>query len=322
MKPELIIPPTKHIPTLTTLVKGTAKQWCRCALAFVIALGLAAVSVSAQAQTFTFFVINSPSSSSQGADSILTFDSRGNSSVFFSATHNFQGLDDIACSFNDPKRIVVSHYDFSEGISELLEFNASGGIVRRTPFGTRIAGAGPLAFDHADNFYAIQGTTIFKNGVPFANIPDDSASGKLAADNSGNLYATKPISSNVYRIDPRGNVTLFANAAQGVDSPEGLAVGPLDDIYVAQNPPSAQAFILKFDQAGAASPFAINITFQPELWGMAFGFDGDLYATNQADNAILKFDSEGNFSLFADASKGLNLPSAITRCPPSDAERF
>jgi hypothetical protein len=320
MKPELIISPTNSTPTLTTLVKRTARQWSRCALVFVIALGLAAVSISAQAQTFTFFVINSPSSASQGADSILRFDSRGNSSVFFSAAHNFQGLGDIACSFNDPKHIVVSHYDFSEGISELLEFDASGRIVRRTPFGTRSAGAGPLAFDHADNFYAEQGATIFKNGVPFANLPDDSATGKLAADRSGNLYTTKPITSKLFRIDSLGNVTLFADATQGLNSPEGLAVGPHDDIYVANNPPSAPAFIQKFDQSGVASPFAIDISFQPELWGMAFDFDRDVYATDQADYEILKFDSAGNSSVFADARKGLNLPAAITKCRRFDAE--
>jgi hypothetical protein len=76
-----------------------------------------------------FFVLNSPSTESLGSDSILIFDSLGHSSVFFRASHNLQGLNDIACSLNGPPRLVVSHNDFSENISELLELSASGRIV-------------------------------------------------------------------------------------------------------------------------------------------------------------------------------------------------
>ena len=317
----MIIPPTNHVLTLTTLVQRNSKKCRRWALAFAVALAPIAVSISAQAQTFSFFVVNSPSSASQGPDSILKFDSRGNSSVFFSASHNLQGLGNVACSSSDPKHFFVSHYDFSEGISELLELDSSGKIVRRTPLGEKSAAAGiALVFDHAGNLYAVQGAKVYKNGSLFANLDDDSETGGLVVDKSGDLYTTKPITSKLFRIDSLGNVTVFADAAQGLNSPEGLAVGPLGDIYVSDNPPSAAASIQKFNQSGGASTFATDISFQPEIWGLAFDFNKNLYATDQDHDRILKFDSTGHSTVFADASKGLNLPAAITRCARSESE--
>jgi hypothetical protein len=271
----------------------------------------------------SFFVINSPSVDSLGPDSILTFDSHGHSSVFFSTSHNLQGLDDIASSFSGPHRLVVSHNNFAEGISELLELNTSGSILHRIPFGSPAGGSIAVAFDDAGNFYAAQDTTIFKNGVLFTNLlPGGSEMGKLAADRKGILYVTQPITSNVVRIDTLGNVTVFADATQGVNAPYGLAVDGKDNIYVANNPPSAAAFIQKFDPSGTPSSFAAGISFQPEIWGMTFDLepdgriderDRDLYATLEAKNEILKFDTTGSSSVFANASKGLDHPVAITR---------
>jgi DNA-binding beta-propeller fold protein YncE len=270
-----------------------------------------------------FFVLNSPSSHSVGSDSILTFDSSGHSSVFFSASHNLQGLQDIACSLNGPPRVFVAHSDFSENISELLELNASGRIVRRIPFGTPGDGISALAFDDAGNFYAALTTTVFKNGVSFAHLPGGSEMGKMVADRRGRLYITQPITSQVLRLDALGNVTVFADATQGVNSPEGVAVDREGNIYVANNPPSAPAFILKFDPSGTPSAFAADISSQPEIWGMAFDLeqgdrinegDRDLYAALELQNEILKFDAAGHSSVFADASDGLDFPISFARC--------
>jgi hypothetical protein len=269
----------------------------------------------------SFLVIDAPSTVSQGPDSLLSFDSLGNSSVFFGARHNLQGIDDIACSFNSPLHIVGALSNFGEGISELLEFDESGRLVHRIPFGTPGSNIA-LAFDHAGNFYAAEGVNLFKNGVLFTNdLSSASEVGKLAADSRGNLYVTLPITSQLLRIDPVGNVTVFADAIQGLNGPFGLAVGPMDEIYVANNPPSAPAFILKLDPSGIPSPFAMNISSQPDIRGLTFDFerdghrDGKVYATLAADDEILTFDTMGNSSIFADASDRLNFPAAIARCP-------
>jgi hypothetical protein len=56
-------------------------------------------------------------------------------------------------------------------------------------------------------------------------------------------------------------VTVFADAAQGLDTPYGLAIDSMDNIFVANNPPSQPAFILKFDPSGTATLFATDIHF-------------------------------------------------------------
>jgi hypothetical protein len=271
-----------------------------------------------------FFVLNAPSTESLGFDSILTFDSFGHSSVFFSASHNLIGLNDIACSSRALPRLVVAHNDFAESISELLELNASGKIVSRLPLGSPSQGGIALAFDDAGNFYAAQGTTVFKNGVLFTNLlPAGSEVGKLVADSKGLLYLTQPVTNNVVRIDALGHVTLLADATKGVNGPYGLAVDGDDNIYIANNPPSAPAFILKFNPSGVPSSFAAGISSQPNIRGMTFDLerngrvnerDRDLYAALGAENEILKFGTAGIPSLLADASDGLDFPVSIVTC--------
>jgi hypothetical protein len=140
----------------------------------------------------SFFVLNSPSSHSVGSDSILTFDSSGHSSVFLSASHNLQGLQDIACGLNGPPRLLVAHSDFSENISELLELNASGRIVRRIPFGVPGDGISALAFDDSGNFYAALTTAVFKNGVLFTNLPVVRRLGKWLLTEEGGSISPSP----------------------------------------------------------------------------------------------------------------------------------
>lgn len=257
-----------------------------------------------------FFVINSPSTESAGADSILTFDSLGESSVFFGANHDLGGLRDIAVSPNFPEQILVSHNDFSVPIAELLEFNSSGTIVRRIPFGTPGEDVA-LAFDIDGNFYVAEGAAVFKNGVLFANLPDASEVGRLAVDRKGVLYLTKPLTSQLLRIDSLGNVTVFADLTQGLNEPFGLAVDGKGNIFVANNPPSAPGFILEFDRSGTSAPFAMDIAFQPSLSGMTFDRD-KLYVVAAELDEILQFDMRGKSSIFAGASEGLKFPVAIT----------
>jgi hypothetical protein len=258
----------------------------------------------------TFFVINSPSAISAGTDSILTFDSLGNSAVFFGSEHNLTGLQDIVCSPNEPRHIFVSHGAFNVA-AEVLEFDASGRIVNTVP---RELGA--LAFDQAGNFYATANGGIFKNGMLFASLPPSTGIGRLAIDSSGNLYLTDPFSTyQVLRIDPNGNVTLFADATDGLLGPYGLAIDSMDNIYVA-NSIGGPLSILKFDPSGTSTLFAVENSVNISR-SMVFDRNDNLYATLENSNQILKFDKAGNSSVFADASDGLNFPYAITvgTCP-------
>ncbi len=267
----------------------------------------------------TFFVVNSPSAASEGTDSILTFDARGYGTVFFSAQHNLVGLRDIACDPKNPQHIFVSHNSFP-ATAGLLIFDASG--HRDTiPSGTP-GGPASLTFDRAGNLYTamLQADltgTIFKNDAVFAYLPFTGI-GQIAVDRNGNVYLTDPeVSSRIFHIDQAGNVTVFADASKGLIAPYGLAIDSRNNLFVANNPGSSPAFILKFDPSGTVTSFAINISFQPSMRSMTFDDGDNLYATLEADNTILKFDRRGNSSVFATASKGLNNPIAVTvgTCP-------
>ena len=262
----------------------------------------------------TFFVINSPSIASKGTDSILTFDARGYGTVFFGAKHNLVGLGDIACDPKNPRHIFVTHDDFPT-TAGLLIFDASG--HRDTiPSGTP-GGSVSLAFDRAGNLYTAGAGTIFRNDTILASLPFTGI-GQIAVDKKGNVYLTDPfVSPRIFHIDQAGNVTVFADASKGLIAPYGLAIDSRNNLFVAINPPSSPAFILKFDPSGTATSFATNISFQPIIRSMTFDDRDNLYATLQADNTILKFDRRGNSSVFATASDGLNFPSAVTvgTCP-------
>jgi hypothetical protein len=275
-----------------------------------------------------FFVINSPSSASKGSDSILTFNFRGRSDVVFGAEHDLGGLRDIVCNPKRPRNVLVSQSNFEISAAGFLIFNASGRIIYTIPSGTPGAGDIALAFDHVGTLYVAEGdnasnVTIFKNHVTLAHI-SSTGIGRLAVDSGGNLYLTDPfISPRLFRIDQAGNVAVFADAAQGLDNPYGVAIDKEDNIFVANNPGSQPAFILKFDLSRTATPFATNISFQPSIRSMTFDDKNNLYATLQSDSTILKFDKDGNSSIFADANDGLNFPSAITvgGCPLKEKDR-
>ena len=266
----------------------------------------------------TFFVVNSPSTASEGADSILTFDARGNGAVFISAKHNFVGLTQIACDPKNPQHIFVAH-NSSPATAGLLIFDASGHRdtipTAWSPFA--------LAFDRAGNLYTamLQADSaagmIFKNDTVLASLPFTGI-GQIAVDRNGNVYLTDPqVSSRIFHIDQAGNLTVFADASKGLISPYGLAIDSRNNVFVANNPGSSPAFILKFDPSGTVTSFASNISSQPIIRSMTFDNGDNLYATLEDDNTILKFDRRGHSSVFATASNGLNNPVAVTvgTCP-------
>jgi sugar lactone lactonase YvrE len=179
-----------------------------------------------------------------------------------------------------------------------------------------------VAFDQAGNLYTAMvrpdfSSVVFKNDIVFANLPSTGI-GQIAIDSSGNVYLADPaISSRIYRIDQAGNVTVHADASKGLINPYGLAIDGRNNLFVANNPGSSPAFILKIDPLGTVTSFAANISFQPEITSMTFDDDDNLYAALRADSTILKFDRRGNTSVFASASDGLVHPGAITAgaCP-------
>jgi hypothetical protein len=295
-------------------------------------LGFGGSSVFAERpSSAAILVINAPSAASFGSDFILAFGFKGRSAVLLGAEHNLGGLSDIvvACAPKGPASVMVSHSDFSAKAFGFLILNVPNHITYAIPSGSHGGGSIPLAIDHASNLYVVESDTsgnrtIFKNHSLLATIPS-LGDGTLAVDSRGNLYLSDSLlpQSQVFRIDPGGNVTVFADATHGLQSPIGLAIESKDNLFVANNPPSAPAFILKFDSLGTPSPFAAGISFQPIIRGLTVDHDDYLYATLEHDNTILKFDRAGHSRVFADANDGLIFPGAITvgTCPRPHKKR-
>ena len=265
------------------------------------------------------FVLNAPSSRSAGSDSILTFDTLGKGGIFFGSQNRVEGARDIVCSPIKPEPVLLSVSDFALGKNELLTIDAAGNVV------SVISGPGlpgdqfQVAFDREGNLYIASGGKIFKNGALFASLPGAVGEGDLAADSSGNLYVTDTFASQLFRIDKVGIVSLFADASDGLNIPIGLALDSADNLFVANNTPSAAGSILKFAPSGSVTTFARDISFQPGIRSMVMSVDksDSLYVPLENENKILKFDRAGNLSVFADETAGLNAPFGIVigSCP-------
>jgi hypothetical protein len=265
------------------------------------------------------FVLNAPSSRSAGSDSILTFDALGKAGILFGTQNRVEGTRDLVCSPMKPEPILLSVSDFALRKNELLVIGAAGDVVNVIPGPGLPGDQFQLTFDPQGNLYFATGGKIFKNGTLFATLPGVVGEGDLAADHSGNLYVTNTFASQIFRIDATGAVTLFADASDGLNIPIGLAVDSANNLFVANNTPSAAGSILKFHPSGTSTTFASNISFQPGIRSMIMSVDGadSLYVPLENENTILKFDSTGNSSIFADERVGLNAPFGIVigSCP-------
>ena len=266
----------------------------------------------------TIFVINAPSTASRGVDSILTLNSHGKSVVFLGTEHNFSGLTDIACQPDRPRNVIVPHSVFPVSHGFLI-LNAKGRIIHTIPSGPPGGGVS-IAYDRVGTLYVVDGVTriVFKNDIALATLPLTGIIGRIVVDSLGNIYVTDSTvfapqeTSRVFRVDQAGNVSVFADETKGLNRPFGLAVDSQDNVFVANNPPGAAGFILKFDPSGTASFFATDIASQPDLRSMVFDDKDNLYVTLGAYDTILKFTTAGASTVFADASDGLNYPTAIT----------
>jgi hypothetical protein len=287
-------------------------------LALALSFGVDVLDARAPARTRErLIVLNAPSTISQGFDSVLAFTLRGKGAVMLGAEQERLGLSDIACRSTKPFHVLVGHADFAARTSGFLILNRAGRLLHTLPSGLA-AGPISIAYDPSGVLYTLTiPQAVFRNHVELVRLPDDLSIARVAVDSQGNAYITSPRSfppqPKVLRVDPSGNVSVFADETQGLANPFGIAVDSEDNVFVANAYPAGAAFILKFDPSGAASVFASD--FSGELSrGLAFDADGNLYATLGGNNMIMKFTKTGERSVFADAADGLNFPAAIEVC--------
>ncbi len=109
--------------------------------------------------------------------------------------------------------------------------------------------------------------------------------------------------SEITEITSGGTTSIFANSANGLNVPYGLAVDGSGNLYASNFMGNS---ITKFTK-GVASVFAHTGLSNPT--GLAFDSAGNLYVANSGNNTIEKFNTAGTGTIFA--STDLNNPQGI-----------
>ena len=124
----------------------------------------------------------------------------------------------------------------------------------------------------------------------------------VALDGAGNLYVADDSNNTVSKVTPAGAVSIFVDAAAGLDAPEGLALDSAGNLYIANG---GSGTILRVTPAGVSSIFASGVG---EAMGLAFDTAGNLYVSDAPGSAIQKITPAGVVSVFVDDANFLNSP--------------
>jgi DNA-binding beta-propeller fold protein YncE len=130
----------------------------------------------------------------------------------------------------------------------------------------------------------------------------------LAIDSLGNIYAINGNVNTMSKFTPSGNGSVFAGIADFYTHGPGLAVDNANNIYCLTNTTE----IAKFSPAGGVpSPFANDpgaSYYNANAEGMDFDSAGNLYVANYYNDTVMKFDTNGNGTIFA---SGLDAPTDV-----------
>jgi sugar lactone lactonase YvrE len=121
--------------------------------------------------------------------------------------------------------------------------------------------------DNASNNGIVYQVSITGTAITYASalgIPEG-----LAFDGSGNLYVSNGQNSSLLKVTPGGAVSTLATGTGA----QAVVVGPDGNIYVA----NGSNAINQVTPGGAVTTFASGFA---EVYGLAFGSNGNLYATD------------------------------------------
>lgn len=109
-----------------------------------------------------------------------------------------------------------------------------------------------------------------------------------------NIYISCYGSGTIEKLDSSGNRSTVAS---GLYHPTGLALDSNKNLYIARpGTGTRNGTIVKIDPAGNKSNFATNLR-SPQ--GLSFDSKGNLFLAEWYDDAIYKYDSSGNMSVFS-----------------------
>jgi len=170
----------------------------------------------------------------------------------------------------------------------------------------------PIAFDKEGNLLLRTGWRgKTENGLYKVSLPDGSitpillgppilsGSDSIVVDDSGNIFLPAATHGTIQKVTPEGAYELLV---EDWHNPEGLAVGPSGDLFIADHSraPFAPGRVLRLDMDGNVSTF-----FEGMEWPIDLAFDGsgNLFVADLWAGQILKITPQGQEQIFAD-----NLP--------------
>lgn len=134
--------------------------------------------------------------------------------------------------------------------------------------------------------------SLFASGIPNPQ--------GLALNRDGNLFVASHDAAAIYKVTPTGTVSLFTGGVGGVF---GVAFDSAGVLYAAGN-----NTISKISPLGVVTTFVTLLDEQ--LFGLAFGSDGDLYVSTDIHNTITRVTGTGIVTPFA-SGQGISFPQGL-----------
>ena len=191
------------------------------------------------------------------------------------------------------------------------------------------AGASAVTGSNTITTIAGNGTQGFSGDGGPATAAQMNAPRGVAVDGAGNVYFTDFESGRVRKVTPGGTISTFAGTGGGgpsgdgglatsarIDSPNGLAVDGLGNVYIADSSPASR--VRKVNPAGIITTYAGTsagfggdggpateaLLYAPV--GLALDGQGNLYIADMYNHRIRKVTPGGTISTFAGTSAGFS----------------
>ena len=171
-------------------------------------------------------------------------------------------------------------------------------------------GSGGLDVDAAGDIYAADFGTSLSGGTAGTKIVKISPNGSFSSwatgfvgasgndfDSAGNLFQSNIGIGTISKVTPVGAVSTFVPRNNGLRSPVGIVVDPVDTLYVCN---CGDNTIQKVSPEGAVSTFADNssgLLACPN--GITQDDDGNFYVANFGNGRVVKILPDGSEALFA-----------------------
>jgi DNA-binding beta-propeller fold protein YncE len=249
--------------------------------------------------------------------SVLSFDTGGMGAAILGLADGLgspRGLaiDPVSGDLFIADAFVQKVFRWSSGSGLAVFADAADGIGN--PQGLAFSASGELYVSNARNADA----SVLKfdaggTGVTILGLADGLASPReLAIDPvSGDLFIADAAAEKVFRWNAMAGLAVFADSADGIGHPEGLAFEAGGDLFVS-NARNADASVLRFDPAGTGVAILGLADGLGSPRGMAVEADsGDLLIADAAAQRVLRRSSGGGLSVVADAGDGVGNPEDV-----------